>query len=170
MHIKNETKSKQYFPPCGYYLPHLAIYGTSPIGNTLPITKTTVYNNRVRGLYCKLRRSFYRSDLWPKHEAHMHKSERKKTRGVTCRSLGSNGRGRAVKYGPLNWPIMAHVLTERYNNLQQVSYWLPPACLEKVLFGEQPFLQDTGKNNTGHYWNGHWAWLIVHCNTVQIPW
>ena len=115
-------------------------------------------------------RSFYRSDWWPKHEAHMHKSERKKTRGVTCRSLSSNGRSRAVKYDPLNWPIMAHILTERYNNLQQVSYWLPPACLEKVLFGEQPFLQDTGKNNTGRYWNSYWAWLIVHCNTVQIPW
>ena len=36
----------------------LVIYGTSPIGNTLPVTKTTVYNNRVRGLYCKLRKEF----------------------------------------------------------------------------------------------------------------
>ena len=66
--------------------------------------------------------SFFRSDLRPKREA-VRTEETSLVRYLLYLWLQRDGdenklldlAGRRVEYGPLNWPITARVLTERYN-------------------------------------------------------
>ena len=56
------------------------------------------------------------------------------TRHFDSKNKVLNLAGRTEKYGPLNWPIAARVLTERYDNIRYTTTNSANSCMENKYF------------------------------------
>ena len=121
------------------------------IFNVLPLL------TQGQGQFCKFWKSFFQSDLWPWPKRHA---------SVTCNTDWENGvneicrsykyfisgfkhgkyiisnkllksAGCTVKYGPLKWQIIVHLLTEIYNYLLFHELLLKKSCLQKTYLSYQ---------------------------------